>query len=68
MAIISNGFGISLTNVGYRHISEHISLKYGINKANERKAIVRKCIVRRCKESYFDIRSRGSRKNKTKSH
>lgn len=41
MAITSDGFGTSLTNVGYRHMTELISLKYGINKANKdvRKAI-----------------------------
>ena len=53
MAIISNEFGTSLANVGYRQMTEFISLKFGINIA---------------KESSFDIRSRGSRKTKTQSH
>ena len=42
MAIISNELGTSLANVGYRQMTEFISLKYGINIANEdvRKALL----------------------------
>ena len=35
MAIISNELGTSLANVGYRQMTEFISLKYGINIAKE---------------------------------
>ena len=57
MAIISNELGTSLANVGYRQMTEFISLKYGINIAKED---VRKAL--------FHIRSIGSRKKKTQSH
>ena len=42
MAIISNELGTSLANVGYRQMTEFISLKYGNNIANEdvRKALL----------------------------
>ena len=42
MAIISNELGTSLANVGYRQMTEFISLKYGINIAKEdvRKALL----------------------------
>ena len=57
MAIISNELGTSLANVGYRQMTEFISLKYGINIAKEdvRKAllILDPEVVERRKHSHY---------------